>query len=106
MHHNPTPVTAGSRFLFGHSWVVLARIARHARFGSIALPLLAWLYVRKCDIGKIPSKCSVRFRTKLQIAVEQIEWLRKHLRNISKPVWLVADGFYAKAEVLRAAIKA
>lgn len=106
IHHNPTPGPAGSRFLFGHSWVVLARIARHARFGSIALPLLASLYVRKCDVGKIPSKCGVRFRTKLQIAVEQIEWLHKHLRNVSKPVWLVADGFYAKAEVLRAAIKA
>ena len=62
--------------------------------------------MRKCDLGGIPSKCNVRFRTKLQIAVEGIEWLHKHLRNVSKPVWLVADGFYAKAEVLRAAIKA
>ena len=93
VHHIPTPGPAGSRFLYGHSWVVLARVARHACFGSIAQPLLASLYVRKCDLGKIPSKCDVRFRTKLQIAVEQIEWLHKHLRNDSKPVWLVADGF-------------
>lgn len=106
VHHNPTPGPAGSRFLYGHSWVVLARVARHARFGSIALPLLASLYVRKCDLDKIPSKYGVRFRTKLQMAVEQIEWLHGHLRNVSKPVWLVADGFYAKAEVLRAAIRA
>lgn len=106
IHHNPTPGPAGSRFVYGHSWVVLARVARHACFGSIALPLLASLYVRKCDIDKIPSKCGVQFRTKLQMAVEQIKWLRQHLRNISKPVWLVADGFFAKAEVLRAAIEA
>lgn len=42
----------------------------------------------------------------MQIAVAKIEWLHKHLRNASKPAWLVADGFYAKAEVLRAAIRA
>jgi hypothetical protein len=106
VHHNPTPGPAGSRFLYGHSWVVLARVARHARFGSIALPLLASLYVRKCDLDKIPSTYGVRFRTKLRMAVDQIEWLHRHLRNVSKPVWLVADGFYAKAEVLRVAIQA
>ena len=29
IHHNPTPGPAGSKFLYGHSWVVLSRIARH-----------------------------------------------------------------------------
>ena len=47
IHHNPTPGPAGSKFLYGHSWVVLSRIARHPQHGTIGLPLLGHLYVRK-----------------------------------------------------------
>ena len=33
VHHNPTPGPAGSAFLYGHVWVVLSVLARHARLG-------------------------------------------------------------------------
>jgi hypothetical protein len=103
IHHNPTPGPAGAKFLYGHNWVVLARIVRHARFGIIGLPLLGFLYVRKKDVPNLPAKLGVTFRTKLTMAVEAIRWLGRHLARRSLPVWLVMDGFYAKREVLREA---
>ena len=45
-HHNPTPGPAGSQFLYGHVWVCLARLLRHPRWGTIALPILSHLYIR------------------------------------------------------------
>ena len=35
-HHNPTPGPAGSKFLYGHVWVCLARLVRHPLWGAIA----------------------------------------------------------------------
>jgi hypothetical protein len=29
-HHNPTPGPSGSKTLYGHNWVVLARLVKHA----------------------------------------------------------------------------
>ena len=40
-HHNPTPRPAGSKFLYGHVGVCLARQVRHPLWGTIALPLLS-----------------------------------------------------------------
>jgi hypothetical protein len=42
-HHNPTPRPAGSKFLYGHVWVCLARLLRHPHVGTIALPILSQL---------------------------------------------------------------
>ena len=42
-HHNPTPGPAGSKFLYGHVWVCLARLVRHSLWGTIALPILSHL---------------------------------------------------------------
>ena len=33
-HHNPTPGPAGSKFLYGHVWVCLARLVRHSALGD------------------------------------------------------------------------
>jgi hypothetical protein len=59
IHHNPTPGPAGSKFLYGHSWVTLSRVARHGRFGAIGLPLLGSLYVRKKDVPTLPAGSGV-----------------------------------------------
>jgi DDE superfamily endonuclease len=101
IHHNPTPGPAGSQFLYGHSWVVLARVAHHARFGVLGLPLLGSLYVRKKDVPLLPVTAGVIFRTKLTQAVEMIGWLHRALGTPDPPVWLVIDDFYAKRAVLR-----
>ncbi len=50
LHHNPTPGPAGSPCVYGHVWVVLGLLARHASWGVVVLPLLARLYVRKTTL--------------------------------------------------------
>jgi hypothetical protein len=43
VHHNPTPGPAGSPYVYGHVFVVLALLVGHKAWGTIALPLLARL---------------------------------------------------------------
>jgi len=105
IHHNPTPGPAGSKFLYGHSWVTLSRVAHHARCGVIGLPLLGMLYVRKIDVPDLPGEAGVTFRTKLVIAAEAVTWLSTQLPKDAKP-WVAVDGGYAKREFLKPAMKA
>jgi DDE superfamily endonuclease len=105
IHHNPTPGPAGSKFLYGHSWVTLSRVAHHARCGVIGLPLLGMLYVRKKDIPGLPDGAGVAFRTKLEMAAEAVAWLGPRLPGDAKP-WVAVDGGYAKRDFLKPAIKA
>ena len=71
VHHNPTPGPAGSKFLDGHSWVVLSRIAHHEHHGTIGLPLLGRLYIRDKDLPKLPA-IDWEFRTKPQLAADHV----------------------------------
>src|SRR3954470_14883242 len=50
VHHNPPPGPAGSAYVYGHVFVVLGLLATHKAWGTIALPLLSRLYVRKKDL--------------------------------------------------------
>src|SRR3984957_18345552 len=70
VHHNPTPGPAGSPYVYGHVFVVLALLVAHPAWGVIALPLLARLYVRKKDLPGIDPKHRPELRTKLEMAVE------------------------------------
>ena len=54
VHHNPTPGPADQPFLYGHVWVTISLALRHPRWGSLALPLRALLYVRQRTIATIP----------------------------------------------------
>jgi hypothetical protein len=101
VHHNPTPGPAKSPFVYGHVWVVLGLLAGHPLWGVIALPLLARLYVRRKNLGGIDEKHRPAFRTKLELAVELVRWAKCWLGLLGKPVWVVADGAYAKAALLR-----
>ena len=76
IHHNPTPGPAGSKFLYGHNWVVLSRVVHHDRFGTIGLPILGQLYVRKKDVPELPPEAGIDFRTKLEMAAEQVSLAR------------------------------
>jgi hypothetical protein len=100
-HHNPTPGPAGSPFVYGHVWVVLALLAPHPAWGILALPLLARLYVRAKDLAAIPAADRPPFRTKLELAVELLRWAVTWLGLLGKPLWAVVDGAYAKAPFLR-----
>jgi hypothetical protein len=101
VHHNPTPGPAGSPFVYGHVWVVLGLVVAHPLGGVVALPLLARLYIRQKHLGAIPTKQRPAFSTKLVMAVELVRWAHGWLDGWGKAVWVVADGAYAKAPVLK-----
>lgn len=101
-HHNPTPGPAGGPFVYGHVWVVLGLLMAHPLGGVVALPLLARLYIRQKDLGAIPAKNRPAFATKLTMAVDLVRWAHGWLSLWKKAVWVVADGAYAKAPLLKA----
>jgi hypothetical protein len=103
IHHNPCPGPAGAPFVYGHVFVVLGLLAAHPTWGVLALPLLARLYVRKKDLPGIDPKHRPPFRTKLQLAVELLKWAKAWLGRLNKPLWVVADGAYAQAPLLKPA---
>jgi hypothetical protein len=104
VHHNPTPGPAGSPYVYGHVFVVLALLVAHPAWGVVALPLLARLYVRKKDLPGIDPKHRPPFRTKLELAVELLRWAKPWLELLGLPIWVVADGAYAKADFLKPAM--
>jgi hypothetical protein len=101
VHHNPTPGPAGGPFVYGHVWVVLGVLATHPAWGVVALPLLARMYVRRKDLDGIAPAHRPAFRTKLEMAVELLRWAVTWLGFLGKPLWVVADGAYAKAPFLK-----
>jgi hypothetical protein len=103
IHHNPTPGPADSKYVYGHIWVTLALILRHKLWGTIGLPILARLYVRRKDIGKLPRYYRWQFQTKLQQAADMIRWAANMAAEAGKRLWIVADGFYAKRPVFKIA---
>jgi hypothetical protein len=105
VHHNPTPGPADQEFLYGHVWVTLSLTVRHSAWGALALPLRAMLYVRQRTLDSIPRRRGWKFRTKLELAANLLQWVAAPLKVAGKRVWVVADGAYAKRPFLQAAAK-
>ncbi len=103
LHHNPTPGPANQPFLYGHVFVTLAWAVEHPDWETIALPVRSELYVRQKDVLAIPPERKWEFCTKIQQAVELIEWAAKLLDNQGKSIWLGVDGGYANRKVIQAA---
>jgi hypothetical protein len=106
IHHNPTPGPADQKYLYGHIWVTLSLALRHPRFGPMALPLLAMLYVRRKTMAKIPKWRGWTFATKLVLAARLVEWIAPIVKQAGKTLWIVVDGGYVKAPFLRRALRA
>jgi hypothetical protein len=106
IHHNPTPGPADQKYLYGHVWVTVSLVVRHALWGTIGLPLLACLYVRHVNLPSIPASYGVKFQTKLEQAAALVEWLAWWLKNAGKRLWVVVDGAYAKKPFLARAVQA
>ena len=106
VHHNPTPGPADQPFLYGHIWVTISLALRHPKWGALALPLRAMLYVRKQTMATIPkSRRWHRFATKLQQAARLVEWIVPIMKKAGKTVWIVVDGGYTKRPFLRRVLK-
>ena len=106
IHHNPTPGPADQPFLYGHVWVTISLALRHPRWGSLALPLRALLYVRRQTIATIPRRRRwPPFATKLQLAARLAEWIVPLVKQAGKNAWIVVDGGYTKRPFLRRALK-
>ena len=103
VHHKPTPGPANQPFVYGHVWVTLAWMVEHVTWGTIALLVRSELYVRKKDLPRIPEARRPEFRTKLEQAVDLIDWAAKMLAHLGKSIWLAVDGGYANRKVLSAA---
>jgi hypothetical protein len=106
IHHNPTPGPADQKFLYGHIWVTLSLAVRHPRFGPLALPLRAMLYVRRKTMATIPKWRGWTFATKLVLAARLVEWIAPIVKKAGKTLWIVVDGGYVKAPFLRRALRA
>lgn len=106
VHHNPTPGPAGSKFLYGHSWVVLSRIAHHDSCGTIGLPVLGRLSIRDRDVPKLPEAIDWEFRTKPHLAAEMITWAGSLATGPGPRPWVVVDGSYANRDFIKPAKKA
>jgi hypothetical protein len=103
IHHNPTPGPAGEKYLYGHVWVTLAALAKHKDWGTIALPLLAELYVRQKDVPLLPPERHWSFRTKLELGGALLAWIRPWAQGHAEELWVAVDGGYAKKPFLKAA---
>jgi hypothetical protein len=103
IHHNPSPGPAGEAFLYGHVWVTLAALVRHPDWDTLALPLQAQLYLRQTDLAALPPDRRRPFHTKLELAAEQLRWLKPRVDHRFKERWAVIDGGYAKKPFLRPA---
>ncbi len=101
VHHNPTPGPADHKFLYGHIWVTISLVLRHPLWNTIGLPLLGLMYVRAKHIAKVPAKYKWEFRTKLELARDQMLKFAELAKRAGKAVWVVADGAYAKAPFLK-----
>jgi hypothetical protein len=103
LHHNPNPGPAGEKFVYGHNWVTVAALAKHADRGTIALPLLNQLYVRQKDIAKLEPDRQPVFRTKLELAADALHDIVLWRGARYQEVWATVDGGYSKRRFLRAA---
>ena len=103
LHHNPSPGPAGEKFVYGHSWVTLAALAKHPERGTIALPLLNLLYIRNQDLDKLDADRRPPFLTKLELAADSLHWLTVWRGQRYQEVWAVVDGGYSKRPFLQSA---
>jgi hypothetical protein len=104
IHHNPTPGPSGASFCYGHIWVTLAVLVKHA-WGVTAIPSRSLMYIRKKDGLALPESISWVFQTKLELAVTLVREAVETLHSFGKRVRIITDGGYTKKEFVREVMK-
>ena len=97
IHHNPNPGPAGEKYVYGHIWVSLAALVHHPEEGVRALPLRSDLYVRQKNLTPELKAQGITFKTKLELAGQQLAWLRTWTGPSVSSIDAVVDGGYAMA---------
>ncbi len=98
-HHDPTSPNLKATTCYGHSWVVLSLIVEHPKWGTISLPLLNRLYIRKDDLKKLEEGIRPEFKTKLELLVEMLKKAHPTLKTQDKPIQLLFDRGYVSEVV-------
>ncbi len=106
LHHNPSPGPAGEKYVYGHNWVVLAALGQQQDCGTLALPLQAQLYIRQTDLAKLAPDRRRPFHTKLELAAQQLHWVKPWVASQFEERWVVVDGGYSKKPFLTPARQA
>lgn len=86
------------RYILGHNWVVLGVLYHWDLFSKwICFPILSKLFIPQRAVLD-----SSLFKSRIQIAVEMVTELKVHLKQ---SFTLVADGLYAKKNLVRCCIE-
>jgi hypothetical protein len=101
LHHDSSSKPTDQTLLYGHLWVTIGLLMHHSRFGTIALNLLSKLYIRSCDVEKLPQEYGWTFKTKLQLGAELVQWLYSLCVLAGISLWIVFDGAFTKRGFLR-----
>lgn len=100
--HDPTSKNVKATTCYGHSLVVLSLVLEHPKWGTISVPLMHRLYIKKNDLDKIDEKKRPEFRTKLQLLIKMLQEICPKLHRLNKPILLLFDRGYVSSEVFKA----
>jgi hypothetical protein len=102
VHRDPTPGPSGNKHLYGHIWVMLSWVVRHPNWGPIGLPIRSLMYIRRLTFQTPAMRLEKpwKFRTKLELAAELVEWAAWWFSWLKRRLLVVADGAYAKRPFL------
>src|SRR4030042_7190308 len=96
LYHASKPNTP--KYIFGHNWVVLGLLYHWDLFSKwICFPLLSRLFIPE---SALLDKSS--FKSRISMAVEMVSQVQDHLKQ---SFTLVADGLYAKKDLVRCCIE-
>jgi len=94
IHYNHAHKPNMPKYIYGHNWVVIGAIQYLSMFKKwFCFPVLAKLYIPKEYFADLS-----QFKSRIAIAIDMLKKIRE---RITIPLLVVADGLYAKKELVR-----
>lgn len=98
IHYNHSDKPNAPKFIYGHNWVVIGALKYLNVFKKcICFPFLAKLFIPEEYFTD-----KSRFRSRISIAIDMLTKIKE---KINVPIILVADGLYAKKNLVRYCIE-